>query len=123
MRLRRTLVVLPLLFAVLLSSLSTPAQKPAPIVPDRELQRRSFATQFLHALNAAEHDYKKKHGKFASWQTLFGEGYFTTSGTKWVSEEFPTVAQAMWSGHSCPCWGQSQKQRAGMPAPHKQFRL
>lgn len=97
MHVRQSLVVLPLLAAILLSSSFSSAQKPAAVVPDRELQRRSFATQFLHALNAAEQDYKKKHGKFASWQALYGDGYFTTSGTKWVSDDFPTVGHAMYN--------------------------
>jgi hypothetical protein len=74
------------------------AQKtPAPAVTGRELQRRSFALNFLRALNNAEQDYKKKHGTFGNWDALFAEGYFTDTGTKWGSADFPTVTQAMYS--------------------------
>jgi hypothetical protein len=72
-------------------------QKSAPSVSDRELQRRSFALNFLGALNSAEADYKKKHGTFANWDALLAEGYFGETGTKWGSADFPTVTQAMYS--------------------------
>lgn len=72
-------------------------QKTAPTVSGRELQRRSFALNFLRALNDAEQDYKKKHSTFANWDALLSEGYFTESGTKWGSADFPTVTHAMYS--------------------------
>jgi hypothetical protein len=82
-----------------LCSLVSPAwsQKSAVSVSDRELQRRSFALNFLRALNNAEADYKKKHGTFANWEALIADGYFTDTGTKWGSPDFPTVTQAMYS--------------------------
>ncbi len=72
-------------------------QKSAPAVSGRELQRRSFALNFLRALNNAEQDYKKKHATFANWDALIAEGYFTEKGTSWGSADFPTVTQAMYS--------------------------
>lgn len=91
--------VLGLSLIVGLSSLAPAAwpQKSAPTVSDRELQRRSFAMNFLRALNAAEFDYKKKHAVFANWDALLAEGYFSETGTKWGSEDFPTVTHAMYS--------------------------
>ena len=74
-----------------------PQKTTAPAVTGRELQRRSFALNFLRALNNAEQDYKKKHGTFCNWDALFAEGYFTETGTKWGSADFPTVTQAMYS--------------------------
>lgn len=73
-----------------------PAQKNAPIVPDRERERRSLAINFLHALNASETSYKKNHGAYADWETLIGNGDFGQNGTKWSSESFPTVAHALY---------------------------
>jgi hypothetical protein len=83
-----------------------PQKTTAPAVTGRELQRRSFALNFLRALNNAEQDYKKKHGTFGNWDALFAEGYFTETGTKWGSADFPTVAQAMYSRASeiVPGW-------------------
>jgi hypothetical protein len=91
--------VLGFILIVGLCSLAPPAwpQGSAPSVSDRELQRRSFALNFLRALNSAEADYKKKHGTFANWDALVAEGYFTDTGTKWGSADFPTVNQAMYS--------------------------
>jgi hypothetical protein len=73
------------------------SQKPAPILPDREGERRSFVINLARALNSAEADYKSKHGAYANWDTLLGMGYFTDTGTKWASSEFPTVAHALYS--------------------------
>lgn len=70
-------------------------QKGTPPAADRERERRSFAPILARAINAAEADYFKKHGAYASWDTLTGLGDFSANGTKWVSPEFPTVAHAL----------------------------
>ena len=72
------------------------AQKGAPVVTDRERERRSFAQNLVKALNAAEADYRKKHDVYANWDTLVGIGDFSSSGTKWAPAEFPTVAHALY---------------------------
>ncbi len=72
------------------------AQKGAPVVPDRERERRSFAQNLVKAINAAEADYRKKHEVYANWDTLVGIGDFSSSGTKWAPAEFPTVAHALY---------------------------
>jgi len=72
------------------------AQKPSYGLTDRENQHRSMAVQIVKAINAAEADFKKNHGTYATWSTLVSTGYFTPSGTKWAPEEFPTVAHAMY---------------------------
>jgi hypothetical protein len=50
----------------------------------------------VKAINAAEANYKKNHGVYASWSILISGGDFSESGTKWSSEAFPTVAHAMY---------------------------
>lgn len=89
-----------LVFLVILAILTTAppshAQKPTVPAASRENERRSFATNVLRALYNAELDYKTKHGTYANWQTLIGEGYFGDSGTKFISEDFPTVAHALY---------------------------
>ena len=72
------------------------AQKNSISTAQPELERRSFAQNFARALNAAEADYFKQHQVYASWDNLMGFGYFSQSGTKWVSSEFPTVAHALY---------------------------
>lgn len=72
-------------------------QKSAPPLSSHENQRRSFAINLLRAVNTAEVDYLKKHGSYANWEALLAEGYFSQSGTKFASEEFPTVAHAFYS--------------------------
>ena len=72
------------------------AQKGAPVVTDRERERRSFAQNLVKAINAAEADYRKKHDVYANWDTLVGIGDFSSSGTKWAPAEFPTVAHALY---------------------------
>ena len=72
------------------------SQKAAPPPASRENERRSFAINVLRAINNAELDYKNKHATYTSWQTLVGDGYFGESGTKFISEEFPTVAHALY---------------------------
>jgi hypothetical protein len=61
-----------------------------------EQERRSFALHLARAINAAEADYFKQHQVYANWDNLIGFGYFSQSGTKWVSPEFPTVAHALY---------------------------
>jgi len=72
------------------------AQKSSLGVADRERERRSLAVNITRAINSAEADYLRKHETFATWDTLFGNGDFTESGTKWAPESFPTVAHAMY---------------------------
>jgi hypothetical protein len=72
------------------------AQKPSVGVADRERERRSLAVNIARAINSAEADYLRKHQIFANWDTLFGNGDFTETGTKWAPESFPTVAHAMY---------------------------
>jgi hypothetical protein len=72
------------------------AQKGAPVVADRERERRSFAQNLVKAINAAEADYRKKHEVYANWDTLVGIGDFSSNGTKWAPADFPTVAHALY---------------------------
>lgn len=65
-------------------------------MPDREKERRSLAINLVRAINTAEADFKLKHGVYASWDTLLGNGDFSEKGTKWAPESFPTVARAMY---------------------------
>lgn len=71
-------------------------QKNTPGIPDRERERRSLAVNIVRAINAAEADYKKKNGSYATWDTLISNADFSESGTKWAPESFPTVAHAMY---------------------------
>ena len=71
-------------------------QKASTPVASRERERRSFAINLLRAINAAELDYKKKHGVYANWTTLLANGDFTETGTRWSSESYPTVAHALY---------------------------
>lgn len=77
-------------------SASWAQKKTLPPAADRERERRSFAQNLVRAINAAEADYFKKHGVYASWDTLTGLGDFSSTGTKWASEDFPTVAHALY---------------------------
>jgi len=72
------------------------AQKGAPVMADRERERRSFAQNLVKAINAAETDYHKKHDVYANWDTLLGIGDFSSNGTKWAPAEFPAVAHALY---------------------------
>jgi hypothetical protein len=86
-----------LLFLMFAGQCATWAQKktlPPPV--DRERERHSFAEVLARAINAAEADYFKKHGAYAGWDTLTGLGDFSSAGTKWASEDFPTVAHALY---------------------------
>ena len=83
------------LIVLLCPSLSW-AQKNSTSTAQPEQERRSFAQNLARAINAAEADYFKQHQIYASWDNLMGFGYFSQSGTKWVSPEFPTVAHALY---------------------------
>lgn len=78
----------------------TPARPQKGAIPTagREQERRSFAINLTRAIQKAEVDYKTKHGTFANWDSLVGNGYFTSTGTKWASPDFPTVGQALYGG-------------------------
>lgn len=91
----RNFIFLAVSCGVLCTGVSN-AQKPSYGLADRENQQRSMAVNIVKAINAAEANYKKNHGVYASWSTLVSTGDFTSSGTKWSSEEFPTVAHAMY---------------------------
>jgi len=93
----RVLAVLMVTFICLGMAIQPWCQKAAPVVPDRERERRSFAINLARAINAAEADYKTKHGVYANWNSLLGNGYFNERGTKWASPDFPTVVHALYS--------------------------
>lgn len=84
------------LMLVLSCQAGSRAQKGAPVVQDRERERRSFAQNLVRAINAAEADYRKKHEVYANWDTLIGIGDFSSNGTKWAPADFPTVAHALY---------------------------
>jgi hypothetical protein len=94
----RTLQRACLAFLLVLAGQSTSwaQKKTLPPPADRESGRRSFAQVLARAINAAEADYFKKHGVYATWDTLTGLGEFSSTGTKWASEDFPTVAHALY---------------------------
>jgi hypothetical protein len=71
-------------------------QKNSPTIQDRQREQHSLAFNIVRAINTAEANYKKTHGSYATWNTLYTNGDFTDSGTKWSSESFPTVAHAMY---------------------------
>jgi hypothetical protein len=85
-----------LFLASALLTMSTAAQKTTFGVQDRAREQRSLAFGMVRAINAAEVHYKKEHGSFANWETLYSTGDFTSSGTKWAPETLPTVAHAMY---------------------------
>ncbi len=73
------------------------SQKPGPPIGAHDNERHSFALNVLRAINNAEADYKKKHGTYATWQTLIAEGDFTDSGTKFAPEDTAyTAAHALY---------------------------
>ena len=71
-------------------------QKPSPGISDHERERRSFAINLVLAIQKAQLDYKAKHDIYGNWDSLLGNGYFTSTGTKWASPDFPTVGQALY---------------------------
>ena len=74
---------------------SNPQKNPLPAAT-RENERRSFAVNVLRAINASELDYKKQHAVYANWEALYNNGYFSSAGTKYISEDFPTVSHALY---------------------------
>ena len=93
---KRKVVAVAVLAGMVLGMSSAQAQKASPGVVDREKERRSLAINVTRAINAAETNYKKNYGVYATWDTLFSNGDFTDAGTKWAPETFPTVAHAMY---------------------------
>jgi hypothetical protein len=97
MKERRKLAAMALLAILLLALGSARAQKVAsPGAADREQERRSLAINIVRAINAAEADFKQKHGTYATWNTLLGNGDFTDTGTKWAPESQSTVGHALY---------------------------
>lgn len=92
----RNLALLVLSFAFVFCFGDGYTQKTTYGVPDRERERKSLAVNLVKAINAAEANYKKNQGVYATWNALCSAGDFTDSGTKWSSESFPTVAHAMY---------------------------
>jgi hypothetical protein len=92
----RKLLCLAVFSSVSLAPGIASAQKPSYGLQDRVNQQRSMAVNIVRAINAAEANYKKNHAVYATWSTLTSAGDFNSSGTKWSSEEFPTVAHAMY---------------------------
>jgi len=92
----RKFAFIAIIVVLTVTSWSAVAQKPSYGLPDRELQHRSMAVNIVKAINAAEANYRKNHGTYATWANLTSTGDFTDRGTKWSSEEFPTVAHAMY---------------------------
>lgn len=64
------------------------AQKGAIPTAGREQERRSFAINLARAIQKAEADYKAKHGTYGNWDSLVGNGYFTSAGKVGLSR-FP----------------------------------
>jgi hypothetical protein len=91
-------VAVALIAVSLLGVSSAQTQKGGPGLQDRQNEQHSLALNIVRAINAAEANYKKTHGSYATWSVLFSNGDFTDTGTKWSSESTPTVAHAMYSG-------------------------
>lgn len=88
--------VVLLISAALLAVLAAHAQKNSPGMADRERERRSLAINLVRAINTAEANYKNKQGAYVTWDTLYSNGDFTDTGTKWAPSSFPTVAHAIY---------------------------
>jgi hypothetical protein len=85
------------LAAVFLFAAAPALPQKSPIgASERERERRSLAVNLVRAINAAEANYKKTHGTYATWDAMIANGDFTDQGTKWAPESFPTVAHAMY---------------------------
>jgi hypothetical protein len=92
----RTITVFSLSAVFLFAApLAHPQKSPAG-AQDRERERRSLAVNLVRAINAAEANYKKTHGTYATWDAMIANEDFTDHGTKWAPESFPTVAHAMY---------------------------
>jgi hypothetical protein len=92
----RKVVATFLLTGTLLALARAEAQRNSPTLQDRQREQHSLAINIVRAINTAEANYKKTHGSYASWSTLYTNGDFSDSGTKWSSESLPTVAHAMY---------------------------
>jgi hypothetical protein len=92
----RKVAVTFLLAGTLLALARAEAQKNSPTIQDRQREQHSLAINIVRAINSAEANYRKTHGSYATWNTLFSNGDFKDSGTKWSSESLPTVAHAMY---------------------------
>jgi len=93
----RKAVVVALLGAVFVVLPGAFAQKQnSPTIQDRQREQRSLGVNIVRAINAAEANYKKRHGAYATWDTLIANGDFTDTGTKWAPESLPTVSHAMY---------------------------
>jgi hypothetical protein len=88
--------VAAVLFVCALLALPAAAQKSPYGLQDRNKEQHSLALNMVRAINAAEANYKQKHGAYATWGTLYSNGDFTNTGTKWAPESLPTVAHAMY---------------------------
>jgi len=93
---RKKVLAALLLSAALLTVLVAYAQKNSPGIADRERERRSLAINLTRAINTAEANYMKNHGVYATWDTLYANGDFTDTGTKWAPASLPTVAHAIY---------------------------
>ena len=83
--------------SVLLMPTGALAQKKnGPGLQDRQQEQHSLAVNIVRAINTAEANFKQKHGTYATWESMFANGDFTDTGTKWASPSFPTVAHAMY---------------------------
>jgi hypothetical protein len=85
-----------LLAGVLVALPGAAAQKARLEATARDQERRSLAINIVRTIDKAEANYKKNHGVYATWDTLVGNGDFTSTGTKWAPESLPTVAHAMY---------------------------
>jgi len=94
-RLQNVVVITLIVLGLALGTIAQP-QKPSPGLGDRERERRSFAINLVRAIQKAQLDFKSKHAVYANWDSLIGTGYFTSTGTKWASPDFPTVGQALY---------------------------
>jgi hypothetical protein len=93
----RKIAVIALFAGSVLALPGAAAQKKnSPTLQDRQREQHSLAINIVRAIIAAEANYKKTHGSYATWSTLFSNGDFTDTGTKWSSESYPTVAHAMY---------------------------
>ena len=59
---------------------------------DPEHAKHSLAVNLLRAINTAEVDYFRKHGSFASKETLLASDEFKGRGLKWAAHNDPQFA-------------------------------
>ena len=89
-------VIVLIALGLALGATARPQKQSPPGLGDRERERRSFAINLVRTIQKAQLDFKSKHAVYANWDSLIGNGYFTSTGTKWASSDFPTVAQALY---------------------------